>query len=364
MRHYMSVISLLSCIIFSTPSFGRVVKETTPGRSIKFIQNRGGVETKSAEFHPEGSLRVDSIENLEGSGPTQGMIPIGGMISVMPTTHANFWQPPATGVIKNGFMRADGHVITQQNVDDGSVFPLNTTLPDMVDQFSRGAATSGGTGGSDNQTPSGTVTAPTFSGSAETRSSWFKTSDVLANSPSHFHDVEGSGSDPKINVAHSHGTSTLTGYANLAHTHPGHDHFVRGPAGHSLGLTGTIDTGIGVTFSFPYHWTEQVYQGYMYAQSMATTLGTTWRSLHTTSGGNHTDIQNSKYASGNYGATAGPNGDALPSLAFPPGNDNMADWATSGSYTPSGTVSQPTFEGDSQTNMPAYTNVVWVIRVK
>jgi len=71
-----------------------------------------------------------------------GAVPIGGMVAIMPNTNANAWQPPATGVIKEGFMRANGHTITAQNVTDGSKFPAGTVLPNMVGNFPKGANTS------------------------------------------------------------------------------------------------------------------------------------------------------------------------------------------------------------------------------
>ncbi len=74
-----------------------------------------------------------------------GYVPIGGMVAVMPTIATGAgeaWQPPATGVIKDGFMRADGHQITAGNVTAGSKIPLNTYLPDMVAMMPRGATAS------------------------------------------------------------------------------------------------------------------------------------------------------------------------------------------------------------------------------
>ena len=79
---------------------------------------------------------------------TPGMVPVGGMVTVMPNIQGtDAWQPPATGVIKDGFMRADGHIITAQNVTDGSKLRAGTTLPNMIAKFPRGNTTSGTTGG-------------------------------------------------------------------------------------------------------------------------------------------------------------------------------------------------------------------------
>lgn len=91
------------------------------------------------------TLRVDNITNLAGTSGAPGMVPIGGMVAVMPNTHANAWQPPATGVIKDGFMRADGAVVP---TCADCVIPAGTTMPNMVSRFPKGSTTSGTTAGS------------------------------------------------------------------------------------------------------------------------------------------------------------------------------------------------------------------------
>jgi len=91
------------------------------------------------------TLQVDKIVNLAGTSGAPGMVPIGGMVAVMPNTHANAWQPPATGVIKDGFMRADGAVVPACS---DCVIPAGATLPNMVSRFPKGSTTSGTTAGS------------------------------------------------------------------------------------------------------------------------------------------------------------------------------------------------------------------------
>ena len=71
-----------------------------------------------------------------------GSVPIGGMVAVMPTIGAATWQPPATGAIKDGFMRADGHQITAANVSAGSIIPEGVYLPNMVSMIARGGTAS------------------------------------------------------------------------------------------------------------------------------------------------------------------------------------------------------------------------------
>jgi hypothetical protein len=58
-----------------------------------------------------------------------GAVPLGGMIAVVPNLDtASAWQPPASGVIKDGFMRADG-----ATVPSGQGSPLQgRVLPNMT----------------------------------------------------------------------------------------------------------------------------------------------------------------------------------------------------------------------------------------
>jgi hypothetical protein len=75
-----------------------------------------------------------------------GFVPLGGMIAVTPAIDTvNSWQPPATGVIKDGFMRADGNT-----VPSGQGSPLQgKVLPNMqtANRYPRGStATSWTTG--------------------------------------------------------------------------------------------------------------------------------------------------------------------------------------------------------------------------
>jgi len=71
-----------------------------------------------------------------------GQVPIGGMVAIMPSVTGS-WQPPASGVIKNGFMRADG-----STVPSGQGSPLaGKILPNMTNRYLKGSTTSGNTGG-------------------------------------------------------------------------------------------------------------------------------------------------------------------------------------------------------------------------
>ena len=99
------------------------------------------------------TLKVDTITNTAGTGTPPGIVPIGGMIAVVPALDtANSWQPPATGVCKDGFMRADGATVPGTGACVGSPL-VGRTLPNMgltagsVNRYPRGsAATSWATG--------------------------------------------------------------------------------------------------------------------------------------------------------------------------------------------------------------------------
>jgi hypothetical protein len=79
------------------------------------------------------------------TGP--GSVPIGGMVAIMPSTHANAWQPPVSGAIKDGFMRADGGTVPTCS---DCVIPAGTVLPNMTAKYPRGNTTSNLTGGGSN----------------------------------------------------------------------------------------------------------------------------------------------------------------------------------------------------------------------
>lgn len=137
---------LLTTLLFATPI----------NAADKIISSTGNLILKSGAsgtVQVQGELRADKVTVTSGSAP--GSVPIGGMVAVMPTMQAtDTWQPPATGAIKDGFMRADGHTITAQNVTDGSLLRVGTVLPNMVQKYPRGNTTSGTTGGANTQASS------------------------------------------------------------------------------------------------------------------------------------------------------------------------------------------------------------------
>jgi hypothetical protein len=107
------------------------------------------------------TLTVESV-----AGP--GTVPIGGMVAVMPNIDvSNAWQPPASGAIKDGFMRADGTTIAASHRNAGCKLAVGTKLPNMVNSYPRGNTTSTngttGMGGANTQASNVTVAQqPTF----------------------------------------------------------------------------------------------------------------------------------------------------------------------------------------------------------
>lgn len=96
---------------------------------------------------------VAGAKNFMGGVQGPGTVPVGCMITAMPNIDAvNAWQPPATGVIKDGFMRADGTIITASHISQGCKLALNTVLPNMIQKYPRGNTTSGSTGGANTVT--------------------------------------------------------------------------------------------------------------------------------------------------------------------------------------------------------------------
>lgn len=91
-------------------------------------------------------VRTTEITNLAGTGSPSftngfpGVVPIGAIIPVIAGGMAASWQPPATGVIKDGFMLCDG-----ATVPSGQGSPLQgLALPTMNDsRYLVGSATGG-----------------------------------------------------------------------------------------------------------------------------------------------------------------------------------------------------------------------------
>jgi len=83
-------------------------------------------------------------------------VPVGGTVAVFSNLEGA-WQPPVSGAIKDGFMRADGAQVPASCTK--CKIPAGTVLPDLTDKMLRGATTSGASVGSDSGSGSVTLVA-------------------------------------------------------------------------------------------------------------------------------------------------------------------------------------------------------------
>jgi hypothetical protein len=122
-------------------------------QSIKVDQIQGASGTTVTI--PAGNvLKVDSVQGATAGVTPPGMVPIGGIVAVMPNT-AGAWQPPASGQCKDGFTRADGAAFSTHPTCAGVVI---TASPYMVGgKYLRGNTTSGTTGGANTEASNVTV---------------------------------------------------------------------------------------------------------------------------------------------------------------------------------------------------------------
>ena len=187
------VMSITLALFLPVYSFADTFK-ARPGTGFLFQANDGGGYVDKLAIGTDGKVTfeaavVERIENSSGGTPP-GMVPIGGMVAVMPNV-TGAWQPPASGAIKDGFMRADGSTVN----DSGS--PLNgQTLPNMVNKMARGSTDSSTSGGNDSVTL------------------------VEANIPSHTHSSSGiTAYMSATDFEHSHSWSGYTTAANFEHSH-------------------------------------------------------------------------------------------------------------------------------------------------
>jgi hypothetical protein len=130
---------------------------------------------------------INTIGNFEAAGTAPGNVPLGGIIA-MTTGLTGAMAIPASGVVSNGYMRADGVAIPGGNKVSGTPPNLSTSV------FLRGAATFGGAGG-------GTASL------------------VAANIPQVSTSYTPAGT---VDISHTHGASSVTGTVdatNLTHTH-------------------------------------------------------------------------------------------------------------------------------------------------
>ena len=253
----------------------------------------------------------------------------------MPTT-AGTWQPPATGAIKDGFMRADGGSVP--TCADCSI-PQGTVLPDMRQRYAKGSnvGTSGTTGGSNVYTPAGTNAASNVPASGLTFSGTSGTYSVSV--PGHYH-LMGTGAD--LNITSSGGTTVTgtVGGTDGTHTHTlTYRDQVVGASGGSTAVQMQVSAANNL-------------------QSITNVISTT------SSGHGHgfsLTAPDHTHASNKFSGSIG---------LFTGGQNGNGTFTASGSNTPAGsiagtaTAAAQAFTGTAGNNEPAYVEVVWVIRVK
>jgi len=248
-----------------------------------------------------------------------GQVPLGGLVAVMPNIDAiNAWQPPVTGVIKDGFMRADGTIITLSHVNKGCLLAVGTVLPSMTAKYLKGNTTSGTTNGSNTVGASFTGTPATYSVSV----------------PGHYHGI---GFGASLSAAGQ--TNSTTIYSSTMLTNTTHAHTINPQ------IIGT-SMGSGVWTGYSVVTTAGVNVLSLAEAGLTATSSTNTDHAHTI---NHT--HDASAVTGTIGLKTG-------------GQDGNAPLSASGSNTPAGSVTIAPTTGTAGNNEPAYIETVWVIRVK
>jgi hypothetical protein len=297
-------------------------------------------------------VKIESFASESVAGP--GSVPIGGMVTVMPDIDAvNAWQPPASGIIKDGFMRADGTAITAGHVALGCKLAVGTLLPNMIQKYPRGNTTSGSTGGNNLYTPAGTNSTSnvpaaglSFSGNSTSYS---------VSVPAHYHS-NGAGSTAATSVGVTGGTASGT-FSSSSHTH------------------GDGSLGTNIAFGGGYMWAAKdssvAFTGDERVDMSLNTIsgsfgGVGWRAVVTGS----TDTPSATASVSSTAATMTGSNTVTGTFGLVTGGQNgNAAMTASGNNTPSGsitgtaTAAAQTFTGTQASNEPAYVEVVWVIRV-
>ena len=289
------------------------------------------------------TLKVDNITNIAGTANPPGMIPLGGMVTVVPALDTtNAWQPPATGVCKDGFMRADGAVVPNTGNCVGSLF-VGRTLPNM-----------GTSSGSVNRYPRGSaatswVTGTYTTGGANTRSASVSVdnhSSLSVSIPGHYHgnDTVGKGATMVADVANYSDSRSLGSGTTVASN--GHGHYVYMATGGST-ISGSKTLNIGSSWTTNWCLT---------GLTVCSTGGSETNGLNTTANtasvvvSGTTDISHDHpavYVTGTLGkVTGGCDGD------------------TTGSCTSSPSISSHVVNTPLVNDEPQYLDVVYVIRVK
>jgi hypothetical protein len=251
---------------------------------------------------------VNTIGNFQAAGNAPGVVPLGAIIA-MTSGLTGAMAIPASGVVSNGYMRADGTAIPANNTVSGTPPNLSTSI------FLRGATTFGGTGGSNTYTPAGT--------------------NSTSNVPASGLGFSGSSTSYSVSVpGHYHGVGTLT----------------NSTTGAPSGQTACTDGSTRITHITQPPQTGNANGVWANTASLAASIVNTYPSDQGIYMPPHTHS-----ISGNAGNTGGPNGDG----AFTASGNNTP----SGSITGTATAAAQIFTGTSGNNQPNYIDVVYLIRV-
>ena len=321
----------------------------------------GAASSSSSGMMTTGAQTIGGAKTFQDGMFGPGSVPLGCMIVAMPNIDAvNSWQPPLSGAIKDGFMRADGTIINAGHISQGCLLAAGTVLPNMIQKYPRGNTTSGTTGGSNTFTPAGTnatsnvpATGLSFSGSSTSYS---------VSVPAHYHGIgTGAGLSAAGQTLGTSNVSLASGACSIAastystgndspdHSH-GIDQFGNGNSGHLTAVQqngfSTADAGNGIHNTYN--------SGGASARHTHSIPAMSGSASGTTNIG-HTHAAST--VTGTIGLVTG-------------GVDGNAAHTASGNNTPSGsitgtaTAAAQAFTGTSAPSEPAYVEVVWVIRVK
>jgi hypothetical protein len=302
---------LYGLLITSSISYAGVIKIRNAGQPDAYVptmdsNNSSNLTVKGLKATTSTLTTVNATTVNATSLNAPGMVPIGGMVAVMPTTHANAWQPPATGVIKDGFMRADGNTVP---TCADCIIPAGTTLPNMTNAFLMGSTTSSST--------------PTSS----------NTKDL-----NHLHTID-----------HTHGTDSKLGSITLAHNHSyKHTHQIMSVngGGSSVWFRNTSDNTLT---SFTFSGSVGVFSDYATSAAAPDSAS-------------RTQISNSDGSYYSAGVASGVNGDGTNANT----DSKLSDYNAAHTHA---TNSQSTSNSGSSLSStfdirPAYNTTVWIIRVK
>ena len=282
-----------------------------------------------------------------GSAAAVGQVPLGGLVAVMPNIDAiNAWQPPATGVIKDGFMRADGTIINAGHASQGCLLAVGTVLPSMTAKYLKGNTTSGSSGGSNVHTPSGTNAASAVPASGLTFSG--SSSSYTVSVPAHYHGFSLLATGQTLASTSITSSSTNISYTGIGVV------YGRGSLGANRAIYGDLNGSPGSMNGFtPQGWTTFSNYAAAVNEFVATINHDHGTHTHTTDIG-HT--HGASTVTGSVGLVSGQNGNA----PFSASGANTP----SGSITGTATAAAQVFTGTEANTEPAYIETVWVIRVK